>query len=62
MYWPFKTTVKFIPDDAREPRVKYLELGEQQLCDQMRTSASLHQPGGIRLRNRKVAAATKQEA
>jgi len=25
MYWPFKTTVKFITDDARELCVKYLD-------------------------------------
>jgi hypothetical protein len=37
MYWPFKTTVKFVTDDARELRVEYLVSANSSVGGQMRT-------------------------
>jgi hypothetical protein len=37
MYWPFTTTVKFAPDDAREIRLEYLVSAKSSIEAKIRT-------------------------
>ena len=63
MYWPFKTTVKFVTDDARELRVEYLVSANSSVGGQMRTFRRVASwTTRCWLHNRKVVAETKRQA
>jgi hypothetical protein len=62
MYWPFKTTVKLIADDAREPRVKYLDSANSSFATKCELQRRFISQDVFGYAIEKVAAATKQEA